>query len=147
MYMSSKERLREKEQERKRASVGAVGGNTKGFGLDRIPLPQFDSDSFMAENAIGEEPEESSPTRRNANSGLHNEDNVSPALSTGSQGGIGSGRFIPTRDSSLRKPTTTPKKRTSQKPNRQSGKQKANDDADDTIHEHDKQHQIGRAHV
>jgi hypothetical protein len=139
--MSSKERLREKEQERKRASVGAVGGNTKGLGLDRIPLPQFDSDSFMAENAIGEEPEESSPTRRSANSGLHNEDNMSPALSTGSQGGIGSGRFIPTRDSSLRKPASTPKKRTSQKPSRQSGKPKANDDADDIIHEHDEQHQ------
>jgi hypothetical protein len=141
MYMSSKERLREKEQERKRASVGAVGGNTKGLGLDRIPLPQFDSDSFMAENAIGEEPEESSPTKRTASFAANNHESVSPALSTGSQGGIGSGRFIPTRDSSLRKPATTPKKRTSQKPNRQSGKQKASNDADDTIHELEEQQQ------
>ena len=141
MYMSSKERLREKEQERKRASVGAVGGNTKGLGLDRIPLPQFDSDSFMAENAIGEEPEESSPSNHTASSSILNQEGMSPALSTGSQGGIGSGRFIPTRDSSLRKPATNPKKRNSQKPNRQSGKQKANDDADDTIHELEEQQQ------
>ena len=141
MYMSSKERLREKEQERKRASVGAVGGNTKGLGLDRIPLPQFEPDSFMAENAIGEEPEESSPTKRNANAATQDQESVSPALSTGSQGGIGSGRFIPTRDSSLRKPATTLKNRTSQKPNRQSEKEKGNDEADDTIQEIDEQHQ------
>ncbi len=141
MYMSSKERLREKEQERKRASVGAVGGNTKGLGLDRIPLPKFDSDSFMAENAIGEEPEEPSPTKHTADSAIPNQDCVSPALSAGSQGGVASGRFIPTRDSSLRKPVTTPKKRNSQKPNRQNGKQKADDDADDTIHELDEQQQ------
>ncbi len=141
MYMSSKERLREKEQERKRASVGAVGGSTKGLGLDRIPLPQFEPDSFMAENAIGEEPEESSPTKRTANAATHDQESVSPALSTGSQGGVGSGRFIPTRDSSLRKPTTTLKNRNSQKPNRQSGKEKGNDEADDTIQEIDEQHQ------
>jgi hypothetical protein len=141
MYMSSKERLREKEQERKRASVGAVGGNTKGLGLDRIPLPQFEPDSFMAENAIGEEPEESSPTKGNANAATQDQESVSPALSTGSQGGIGSGRFIPTRDSSLRKPATTLKNRTSQKPNRQSEKEKGNDEADDTIQEIDEQHQ------
>jgi hypothetical protein len=67
--MSSKERLREKEQERKRASVGAVGGNSKGLMQDRLPLPHFDSDSFMAENAIGEEPEESSsPAKYSASS-------------------------------------------------------------------------------
>ena len=127
MYMSSKERLREKEQERKR-------GGSKGPGPDRLPLPKFDSDSFMAENAIGEEPEDSSPTKQTAT-----QESASPALSASSPGGIGSGRFIPTRDSSLR--NATPKKRNSQKPSRQSGKQKAIDDADDSIQGIDEQQQ------
>ena len=135
MYMSSKERLREKEQV-KRASVGAVGGNSKGLGIDRLPLPTFDSDSFMAETAIGEEPEESSPTTAIAPTSPI-KGGVSPALSTGSQGGIGSGRFIPARDSSLRKPATTTKKRSSQRSSRQSGKQKAVEDGDETITELD----------
>lgn len=113
MYMSSKERLREREQERKR---------TTGPVMDRIALPQFDSDSFMAETAIGEEPDESSPTRQpQAPKG------ISPPL--GSQGGIGSGRFIPTRDSSLRKPAAS-KKRSSHRSSRQNGKQRTSEDTD-----------------
>ena len=141
MYMSSKERLREREQERKRASVGAVGGNPKGLGLDRLPLPPFDSDSFMAETAIGEEPEEPSPTNAAHTAASPNQGGISPALSTGSQGGTGSGRTIPTRDSSLRKPTAAGKKRSSQRSSRQSGKQRASEDGDDTIHELDEQQQ------
>jgi hypothetical protein len=115
MYMSSKERLREKEQERKR---------TTGPVMDRIPLPQFNSDSFMAETAIGEEPEGSSPTNQppvGKDLGAH--------LDIGSQGGIGSGRFIPTRDSSLRKAATS-NKRLSQRSSQQSSKQRTSEDAD-----------------
>jgi pimeloyl-ACP methyl ester carboxylesterase len=136
MYMSSKERLREREQERKRASVGAVGGNSKGPGLDHLALPNFDSDSFMAETAIGEEPEESSPNKLESTS--PNIGGVSPALSTGSHGGIGSGRFIPTRDSSLRNRSSS-KKRISQRSSRQSGKQRGSEDGDIAIQEADEQ--------
>jgi hypothetical protein len=139
MYMSSKERLREKEQERKRASVGAVGGNSKGLMQDRLPLPHFDSDSFMAENAIGEEPEESSsPAKYSASSPRASLADKSPEL--GSPAGIGSGRFIPARDSSLRKPATTTKKRSSQRASRPNGKQNEKDGAD-TIQEIDEQPQ------
>ena len=135
--MSSKERLREKEQA-KRASVGAVGGNSKGLGIDRLALPTFDSDSFMAETAIGEESEEYSPTLDVKTASSPAKSGVSPALSAGSPGGIGSGRFIPARDSSLRKPAAaTTKKRSSQRSSRQSGKQKAIDDGDETITELD----------
>ena len=141
MYMSSKERLREKEQERKRASVGAVGGNSKGLMQDRLPLPHFDSDSFMAENAIGEEPEESSsPAKCSASSPRASLADKSPELGSGSPAGIGSGRFIPARDSSLRKPATTTKKRSSQRASRQNGKQTDKDGAD-TIQEIDEQPQ------
>jgi hypothetical protein len=139
MYMSSKERLREKEHERKRASGEAVTGvNLKGAGADRLSLPQFDSDSFMAENVIGEEPEESSPTKQRGSLAA-----VSPSLSGGSPGGIGSGRFIPARDSSLRKPALTTKKRNSQRLSKSNGKQRAVDD-DDTIHELEEQVQDRR---
>ncbi|TVY87974.1 hypothetical protein LAWI1_G006841 [Lachnellula willkommii] len=112
MYMSSKERLREKEYERKRTS-GPV--------MDRVVLPQFDADSFMAESAIGEEPEESSSTR------LPVAKDLGAHLGVGSQGGIGSGRFIPVRDSSLRSPTT--KKRSSQRSSRHSSKHRTSEDA------------------
>jgi hypothetical protein len=138
MYMSSKERLREKEQERKRASAGTLGGNSKGLGLDRLALPQFDSDSFMAETAIGEESEEQSPAKLPPQGTSPSQGGVSPALSSGSQGGIGSGRLIPTRDSSLRKSTASSKKRTSHRSSRQSAKQ-TGEEADDTIHELDEQ--------
>ncbi|TVY82393.1 hypothetical protein LSUE1_G001814 [Lachnellula suecica] len=116
MYMSSKEKLREREQERKKA--------------DRLPLPQFESDSFMAATAIGEEPEESLPTKR------HSPANGADSF-PGSQGGIG-GRFIPTRDSSLRKPVTS-KKRSSQRTSRQSSKQRTSEDTDNTTRETDEQ--------
>lgn len=115
MYMSSKERLREKEHERKRTTSPAT---------DRIALPKFDLDSFMAETAIGEEPEDSSPLN-------HPPIAKDLAAHLGSQGGIGSGRFIPTRDSSLRKPMTS-KKRSSQRSSRQSSKHRTSEDAGST---------------
>ncbi|KAH6719237.1 hypothetical protein BKA61DRAFT_474001 [Leptodontidium sp. MPI-SDFR-AT-0119] len=133
--MSSKERLREREQDKKRTG-SFTAGSSKGLGLDRLPIPQFDSDSFMAENAIGEEPEQS-PTRGKTSLEL----DASPAPSTG--GGIGSGRFIPARDSSLRKPASATKKR-AQRSNRQSGKQKTTEDENDTIHELDEEQQDRR---
>ncbi len=130
MYMSSKERLREKEQV-KRASGGTLGGGSTGLAVDRPPLPTFESDSFMAETAIGEEAEESSPsTARRPVSPGHG--GFRPALSDGTQG-----RFIPVRDSSLRKPAASMKKRSSQKPSRQNGKQKAAEEGDETILELD----------
>ncbi|KAL2067276.1 hypothetical protein VTL71DRAFT_1700 [Oculimacula yallundae] len=134
MYMSSKERLREKEQDKKRTG-SFTSGSAKGLGRDRSPLPLFDADSFMAENAIGEEPE-SSPTRGKTSL----ERDPSPALS----GGIGSGRFIPARDSSLRKPASATKKRASQRSGRQNGKQKEAEDENDTIHELDESQQDRR---
>lgn len=136
MYMSSKERLREREQDKKRSS-SFTAASAKGLGLDRLPIPQFDSDSFMAEDAIGEEPEQS-PTRGKSSLEL----DPSPALSAG--GGIGSGRVIPTRDSSLRKPASATKKRASQRSSRQNGKQKSTEDDNDTIHEQDEDQQDRR---
>jgi hypothetical protein len=124
MYMSSKERLREKEHERKRTSGGTTPRETS---AERLPLQRFDSDSFMAETAIGEEEEPSPTNPAFSNPGT-------PSLPPGTVGGIGSGRFIPTRDSSLRKPAST-KKRSSHRSSRQSGKQRASEDGSATIHE------------
>ncbi len=62
MYMSSKERLREREAERKRASIGAVGGGR--LSSDRASEPR--PDPILAETPISEEPHssEGSPSRR-----------------------------------------------------------------------------------
>ncbi|RFU33104.1 hypothetical protein B7463_g3257, partial [Scytalidium lignicola] len=146
MYMSSKERLREKEQERKRASAGTAGSNGKGFGLERLPMPTFESDSFMAETAITEEAstgnEDNAPNKSSAAGGEASKQAKSSARPPlDSPGGIGSGRFIPARDSSLRNSTTTPasRKRTSQRTSRQKGKQRATEDGDETVSEIGKQ--------
>lgn len=136
MYMSSKERLREREQERKRAVGPAVGGNK----LDRIPpLPHFDSDSFMAETAIGEEPEDGTPSKLRSATSSPAIDGTNPAISTG--GALGSGRFIPARDSSLRKPTASANKRSSQRSSRQSSKQHTNEHGDGMVQKPDEQKQ------
>lgn len=145
MYMSSKERLRENEQDRKRSSTGAIG-NTK-TRPDRLALPnfeppQFRSDSFMAETPIGEESDENPPRKSMAASRSPTKVAFSPGLAGGSQGGIGSGKFIPTRDSSLRNSTASSKKRSSHRSSRHSTRQNG-DEADDTIHELDEQ-QINR---
>lgn len=124
MYMSSKERLREKEIDRKKGSSGTA----RDMNMDnRLPIPRFDADSFMAETAIGEEPEEASPTKPTHPSPV--KENLGPPFAgSSSQGGIGSGRFIPTRDSSLHKPAAAGKKRSSQRSSRQSSKQRASED-------------------
>lgn len=139
--MSSKERLRENEQERKRSSTGAIG-NTK-TRPDRLALPNFDppqfgTESFMAETPIGEEPDENSPRKPMAPSRSPTKVAFSPGLAGGSQGGIGSGKFIPTRDSSLRNSTASSKKRSSHRSSRHSTRQNG-DEVDDTIHELDEQ--------
>ena len=131
MYMSSKERLRERELERKRIG-GATGGSAKGLGGDRSPLPHFDADSFMAETAIGEEPEETTPKRGSA-APSPSIGGMSPGLGASSPGGIGSGRFIPARDSSLRNSTASTAKRSSQRLSRQSGKHRDSDYVDDPV--------------
>jgi hypothetical protein len=130
MYMSSKERLRERELERKRIS-GATGGSTKGLGGDRAPPPPFDADSFMAETAIGEEPEETTPKRGSA-APSPSIGGMSPGPGATSPGGIGSGRFIPARDSSLRNSTASTIKRSSQRLSRHSGKQRDSEYVDDS---------------
>ncbi|KAK4212644.1 hypothetical protein QBC37DRAFT_187587 [Rhypophila decipiens] len=122
MYMSSKERLREKEADKKRASIGAVGGNPKGL----APLnetPSLRLDPLAAESVINEEPHESpypdltsltlDDTRHNATSPRH----------------------IPTRDSSLRK-TGSNGKRSSVRNSRNS-KRDSDNGANETIHEID----------
>ncbi|KAB5535305.1 hypothetical protein GE09DRAFT_972134 [Coniochaeta sp. 2T2.1] len=101
MYMSSKERLREKSAEKKRASVGAVGGGSSGPlspGSNNIPTTK--ADPFLAESVINEEPHTDSPPRAERNSGLAEANN--PV--------VGSPRPIPTRDSSLRKTGSNAKK-------------------------------------
>ena len=95
MYLSSKERLREKESE-KRASFGAVGGATANLGAAR-------PDPVLAETAIREEPGEQqhsynnsamlpSTIKKTSNNGRTTKDLASSGP-----------RPIPTRDSSLRK--------------------------------------------
>ncbi|EKD15784.1 hydrolase [Drepanopeziza brunnea f. sp. 'multigermtubi' MB_m1] len=127
MYMSSKERLREREQEKKRTN-GPTGGSGTGLG---VTLPEFNGDSFMAENVIGEEPEETSNKEDRA-APLRDS---SPAMGGGG-GGIDSGRLIPSRDSSLRKPASAKKKRSTRRLSRRHKESKNN-----TIEELDEQQQ------
>ncbi|KAL3427819.1 hypothetical protein PVAG01_01328 [Phlyctema vagabunda] len=140
MYMSSKERLREKEQERKRGSGGGTASGGKG---DRLPIPNFDSETFMAESVITEEPAMPKDLLAHERSSTNAVPSSSKTVSRdlhlrqGSQGGIGSGRFIPTRDSSLRSRESS-RKRTSQRPSRQNSKQRNGEDAD-VIHEADEE--------
>lgn len=88
MYMSSKEQLREKEAEKKRASIGAVGGSSNGFVPTSGPTtPRLDP--LSAESVISEEPNAYSATTR-----------LVPEIPNGS---LPSPGMIPVRDSSLRK--------------------------------------------
>ncbi len=123
MYMSSKERLRDKE-EKKRASIGAVGspptalGSANGGGSSR-------SDPFLAETAINEEP--------SADSTLHPE-SVNLSQETHSP------RPIPLRDSSVGK-TGPNAKRSSARTSRHSRKESEN-----AIQETDEEYGASRDH-
>ncbi|KAL7627852.1 hypothetical protein AAE478_002047 [Parahypoxylon ruwenzoriense] len=90
MYMSSKERLRASESEKKRVSSGTIGSNSLN-GLSPRP------DTILAETPIREEPGDS-PTKGNMT-------NLSPSVDAGNFQ-----RSIPARDSSLRKTGTTAKR-------------------------------------
>ncbi|TPX11505.1 uncharacterized protein E0L32_007716 [Thyridium curvatum] len=94
MYMSSKERLREKEAEKRRASIGAVGGDRLAVKRALSPRP----DPFLAETAISEEPHTDHST--------HTKD----AEHKMTENGVTSPRPIPTRDSSLRKTSSNAKR-------------------------------------
>ncbi|CAG8972255.1 hypothetical protein HYALB_00001653 [Hymenoscyphus albidus] len=123
MYMSSKERLRDKEIDRQKGSSGTA----RDPNIDNhLPIPSFDPDTFMVGTAIGEEPEEF-PTKPARTSPIG--DIFGPNIASSvSQGGIGSGRFIPPRDSSLHKPAAAGKKRSSQRSSRQSSKHRGTED-------------------
>jgi hypothetical protein len=110
MYMSSKERLREKELEKKRASVGAVGGSATGLGPSSSRL-----DPFLGETPITEEQSTHS---------------ISPTRERHAAMDMPSPRAIPTRDSSLRK-TGPNAKRSSQRHSR--SKRESTESKTDTI--------------
>ncbi|KAI8957681.1 alpha/beta-hydrolase [Daldinia sp. FL1419] len=91
MYMSSKERLRASETERKRASSGSIGTSNSLSALSPRP------DTILAETPIREEPSDS-PTKEN----LYD---LSPSIDPNNVQ-----RSIPARDSSLRKTGTNAKR-------------------------------------
>ncbi|ERT01443.1 uncharacterized protein SPSK_06979 [Sporothrix schenckii 1099-18] len=118
MYMSSKERLREKEAEKKRTSIGGAS--------DRMSINSgaaSRADPFLAETPISEETHPDSPNNRDASR---------PSLDNGAP----SPRPIPARDSSLHKTGPNASKRSS----RRSSKQKQDPSANSTIHELDEHH-------
>ena len=117
--MSSKERLRERELERKRASIGATGGASNGNSPANATSPR--PDPFLAESVINEESPADSPQH--------------PEQFAGTSADRASPRPIPTRDSSLRK-TGSNAKRSSQRD--------SNPGKNDIIHEADESAQHGR---
>lgn len=138
MYMSSKERLKDNASEKKRPGPG----NFKGLGLDRLAISSFDQHqpSFLAETPITEEPRTLGKhtiltlDTTNTTNTIPISRRWSPSLAN-SPGGIGSGRFIPARDSSLRKPAAQTKKRDSKLASRQSDMEREREK--DIINEHD----------
>ncbi|KAI1377592.1 alpha/beta-hydrolase [Hypoxylon crocopeplum] len=90
MYMSSKERLRASESEKKRTSSGSIGKSNSLNGVSPRP------DTILAETPIREEPSDS-PTKENM-------PNFGPSVDSNIQ------RPIPARDSSLRKTGTNAKR-------------------------------------
>ncbi|CAK7266683.1 hypothetical protein SEPCBS119000_002154 [Sporothrix epigloea] len=117
MYMSSKERLRDKEAEKKKR-------NSTGGGSDRTSINSavFSSraDPFLAEMPISEESHPDSPNK-----------DARPSF----ENGASNPRPIPQRDSSLHKTNKHSTKRSS----RRSSKQKVEASASNTIHELDEQ--------
>lgn len=120
MYMSSKERLREKEFEKKRASIGAVGGGSNGLSTPVSQRP----DPFFAESVINEESTGDSPQHPERLS-----------IAGDGSGNATSPRPIPTRDSSLRKAGSS-SKRSSARVSR-SSKRDSDTAPNDPIHEVD----------
>ncbi|KAJ4287859.1 hypothetical protein N0V88_007570 [Collariella sp. IMI 366227] len=89
MYMSSKERLREKEAEKKRSSIGAVGGSSNRLSSNSAPhTPRLDP--LSADSIINEEP--------NGYFAIGEHGVGSEAADS-----LANSRLIPARDSSLRK--------------------------------------------
>ncbi|KAF4812593.1 hypothetical protein CGCTS75_v013989 [Colletotrichum tropicale] len=117
MYMSSKERLREKE-EKKRASIGERSSSSF-TGTSLRPDP------FLAETPISEEPafNMESPTRENSNH---------PDMTSPNRGEAASPRPIPARDSSLFK-TGSNAKRSSTRSSR--SKRESENGTSDVIYE------------
>ncbi|KAI8623301.1 alpha/beta-hydrolase [Xylariaceae sp. FL1651] len=112
MYMSSKERLRTSETEKKRSGVSAAGSNSNSFNSLSVR-----PDQILAETPISEEPSE--PSFRGS------QPDRSPALDAGSFL-----RTIPLRDSSLRKTGHNPKRSS-----RRSSRQRSEGPLEDTIPE------------
>ncbi|KAI0152522.1 alpha/beta-hydrolase [Hypoxylon sp. NC0597] len=122
MYMSSKERLRASETEKKRASSGSIGGKSNSLnGLSPRP------DTILAETPIREEPSDS-PSKETML-------DLSPSIDPGNLQ-----RSIPARDSSLRK-TGTNAKRSSHRSSR--SKRESDGALNDTIPE-DSEHTRSR---
>ncbi|KAI9673538.1 MAG: hypothetical protein M1829_004045 [Trizodia sp. TS-e1964] len=113
MYMSSKERLREQEMDRRRSSTSTIQARADGRGVDGIIEERRSYQAsmvepFPAENPITEEPtperaeKPEKPSRLTvdlpARSSNLNPDGGSPVSPS-----FGGARYIPARDSSLRK--------------------------------------------
>lgn len=131
MYMSSRERLREKSLDRKQASVGESSGGPLSPGITNFPTRP---DPFLAESVINEEPHTDSPPRQERNSDL-----VEGINSVGA-----SPRHIPTRDSSLRKTGSSAKKSASR--TSRSSKRESENGPGETIHELEEHSPSNRLH-
>lgn len=122
MYMSSRERLKENEATKKRASIGAVGSHSNGLASTggNLRLDPLSAESVINEESLSESPPQSQRPSWSAD--------------TGNGGGLPSQRPIPTRDSSLRK--TGPNAKRSSARNSKS-KRDSDGAANDTIQELD----------
>ena len=113
MYMGSKERLREKEGERKKSTLVAPPV-ADGLGLNGFDISQMNAfEAPMAETPINEELEVPKMSHVDVQgppggSAPESSANSPPVRSTNSSPGIGTGRFIPVRESSLRKTSNSP---------------------------------------
>lgn len=123
MYMSSKEQLREKEVERKRASGGVAHSSSGGLGPGSSTHSGGRGDPFFAETAIHEE-----PTSHSDNAPERPPEMLSP-------------RPIPARDSSLRRTSQSTKRSSARRSKRDST---GPDDIIPETEEHGRSHQSTR---
>ncbi|KAK4448332.1 hypothetical protein QBC34DRAFT_112695 [Podospora aff. communis PSN243] len=125
MYMSSRERLKEKEATKKRASIGAVGGTGNGLasGNGNLRLDPLSAESVINEESLSDSPPQSQRPSWSADTGGNN--------------GLPSPRPIPTRDSSLRK--TGPNAKRSSARNSKTSKRDSDGAANGTIQELEEQ--------